>query len=66
MNSKHGAKLKIISQRSETQKNKTDSQRSETQENKTQKDQNLVLSKEWVESADLYKPILNKIMTAHE
>ena len=35
----------------------------ETRKTKTQKDENLVLPKEQVENADLYKPVLNKIMT---
>ena len=36
----------------------------ETQKTKTQKNENLVLSKQQIENADLYnKPVLNKIMT---
>ena len=38
----------------------------ETRKTKTQKDENLVLQKEQVGSADLYKPVLNKIMTSRE
>ena len=33
---------------------------------KTHKDEILVLPKESVENADLHKPVLNKIMTAHQ
>ena len=33
---------------------------------KTQKDSNLVLAKEQVENADLYQPVMNKIMTTRE
>ena len=33
---------------------------------KTQKDENLVLPNKQVENADLYKPVLNKIMTTRE
>ena len=33
---------------------------------KTQKDENLVLPKEQVENADLYKPVLNKITTTRK
>ena len=50
-NPKHRAKLKIESQ---------------TRKTKTRKDENLVLPKEQVENADLYKPIHNKIMTTRE
>ena len=32
----------------------------------TQKDENLVSPKEPVENADLYKPVVNKIMTIRE
>ena len=38
----------------------------ETRKTKTQKDGNLVLPKEQVENADLYKPVQNKIMTTRE
>ena len=38
----------------------------ERQKPKAQKDENLVLPKEQVENADLYKPVLNKIMTTPE
>ena len=38
----------------------------ETRKPKTQKNENLVLPKEQVENADLYKPVLNKIMTTRE
>ena len=38
----------------------------ETRKTKTQKDENLVLPKEEVENADLYEPILDKIMTTRE
>ena len=31
-----------------------------------QKDENLVLPKEYVENANLYQPVLNKIMTTRE
>ena len=34
----------------------------ETRKTKTQKDEKLVLPKSQVENADLYKPVLNKIM----
>ena len=53
-NSKHTAKLKMKAKDTEIQKTKT------------QKHKNLVLPKEQVENADLYKPVLNKIMTTHE
>ena len=45
---------------------KTKKQNTETQKTKKQKDKNLVLPKEEVESADLYKPVLNKIMTTRK
>ena len=38
----------------------------ETRKPKTQKVENLVLPKEQVENADLYKLVLNKIMTTRE
>ena len=38
----------------------------ETRKTKTQEDENLVLPKEQVENAALYKPALNKIMTTRE
>ena len=50
LNSKHRAKLKIKSQRyKNTKKQKTEIE-------------NLILSKEQVQNADLYKLVLNKIM----
>ena len=39
---------------------------SETRKTKTQKEENLVLPKKYVENTDLYKPVLNKIMTICE
>ena len=33
---------------------------------KTEKDENLALPKEQIENSELYKPVLNKIMTTHE
>ena len=33
---------------------------------KTQKGENLVLPKEQIENTDLYKPVLNKIMTTRK
>ena len=42
------------------------SKHKERRKPKTQKDENLVLPKEQVENADLYKLVLNKIMTTHE
>ena len=38
----------------------------ETRKTKTEKDENLVLPKEYVENAGFYKPVLNKIMTTRE
>ena len=38
----------------------------ETRKTKTEKDENLVLQKEQVENADLYKPVQNKITTTDE
>ena len=38
----------------------------ETRKTKTRKNENLVLPKEQVENADLYKPVLNKLMTTRE
>ena len=38
----------------------------ETRKTKTQNDKNLVLPKEQVENAALYKPVLNKITTKRE
>ena len=38
----------------------------DTQKTKTQKHKSLFLLKEKVENADLYKPILYKIITPHE
>ena len=38
----------------------------ETRKTKIQEDENLVLPKEQVENAALYKPALNKIMTTRE
>ena len=53
-NSKHRAKLKMKAGDTEIRKTKT------------QKNENLVLPKEQVENADLYKPVLNKIMTTRK
>ena len=40
--------------------------RTKNKQTKTQKDENLVLPKEYVENANLYQPVLNKIMTTRE
>ena len=53
-NSKHRAKLKMKAKDRKTLKAKT------------QEHKNLVLSNEQVENADLYKPVLNKIMITRE
>ena len=46
------------------QKNQTlKTKDTETQKTKTQKDDNLVLTKEYVENEDSYKLILSKVMT---
>ena len=38
----------------------------ETRKTKRKKEKNLVLTKKYVENADFYKPVLNKIMTTRE
>ena len=53
-NSKHRAKLKMKAKDRKTLKAKT------------QEHKNLVLPNEQVENADLYKPVLNKIMITRE
>ena len=40
--------------------------RTKNKQTKTQKDEKLVLPKEYVENANLYQPVLNKIMTTRE
>ena len=45
------------------QKSKLNSKDTETRKPKTQKDENLVVPKEYAENEDLYKPVPNKIIT---
>ena len=44
-------------------KTKLKTEDTETQKTKTQKEESLVLPKEQVENTDLYKPVINKVMT---
>ena len=56
LNSKHGT------EKLRTKKTKD----TEIQKTKTQQDVNLILPKEQVENVDVYKLLLNKIMTTRE
>ena len=45
---------------------KTKNKGTETRKTKTQKDEILVLPKKYIENADLYEPVLTKIMTTRK
>ena len=45
---------------------KTKNKGTETRKTKTQKDEILVLPKKYIENADLYEPVLKKIMTTRK
>ena len=53
-----------VNSKHRTEKRKTKDKKA--RKTKTQKDENLVLPKEYVENEDLYKPVRNKIMSTHE